>query len=107
MSIARFWQYGNAIVQCTQFSLFPLTTGGSILGILADRQADTPVDAQAVMALAFFVGLRPGEIQGLRWEDLTDGWVHVRRAVVRSIDGETKTSGSVAALLRTLARENC
>jgi len=56
------------------------------------------LDAQAVVALAFFVGLRPGEIQGLRWEDLTDGWVHVRRAVVRNIVGETKTSGSVASL---------
>ena len=56
------------------------------------------VDAQAVMALAFFVGLRPGEIQGLRWEDISDGWVHVRRSVVRNIVGETKTSGSVASL---------
>jgi len=56
------------------------------------------LDGQVVMALAFFVGLRPGEIQGLRWEDIADGWVHVRRSVVRNIVGETKTSGSVASL---------
>jgi hypothetical protein len=42
VSIAGIWQYGNAIIQRTEFSLFPLTTGGSILGILADRQADAP-----------------------------------------------------------------
>lgn len=56
------------------------------------------VDAQTIMALAFFVGLRPGEIQGLRWEDLSDGWLHVRRAVVRNVVGETKTKSSVASL---------
>jgi hypothetical protein len=42
VSIIRLFQYGNAIVQCTEFGFFPLTTGGSILGILADRQADAP-----------------------------------------------------------------
>jgi len=56
------------------------------------------VDAQTIVALAFFVGLRPGEIQSLRWEDLTDGWIHVRRAVVRNVIGETKTKSSVASL---------
>jgi len=40
--IAGLWQYGNAIIQRTEFSLFPLTTRSSILGIIADRQADTP-----------------------------------------------------------------
>jgi integrase len=56
------------------------------------------VDAQTIVGLSFFVGLRPGEIQGLRWEDLTDGWLHVRRAVVRNVIGETKTKSSVASL---------
>jgi hypothetical protein len=42
VSIAGLWQYGNAIIQGTEFSLFPLTTGGSILGILAHPQADAP-----------------------------------------------------------------
>ena len=52
-------------------------------------------DAQAVLALACFLGLRPGEIAGLRWEDIdTEGksrWIHIRRAVVRGVIGETKT----------------
>lgn len=31
-------------------------------------------------ALAFYAGLRHGEIQSLRWEDVTDGWIHVQRS---------------------------
>src|SRR4051812_2314971 len=42
VSIIGLRQYGNAIIQRTQFSLFSLTAGGSILGILADRQANAP-----------------------------------------------------------------
>lgn len=63
------------------------------------------VDAQLMVCLSFFVGLRPGEIQGLRWEDFdtvpdANGiwWVQIRRAVVRNRVGETKTKGSVASL---------
>src|SRR5262249_44518428 len=74
------------------------------------------VDCQLVMALAFFLGLRPGEIEGLRWEDFTretsdncemckeEKWemplphVHIRRAIARSVIGETKTKDSVAPL---------
>ena len=50
-------------------------------------------NAQAVLSLACFLGLRPGEIAGLRWEDIdTQGnWIHLRRAVVRGIVGELKT----------------
>lgn len=62
-------------------------------------------DCQLMVALSFFVGLRPGEIQGLRWEDFDPmpdpngiRWVHIRRSVVRNRVGETKTTGSVAAL---------
>jgi integrase len=58
-----------------------------------------------IVALSFFVGLRPGEIQGLRWEDFDTvpdlsgiRWVHIRRSVVRNRVGETKTKGSVASL---------
>jgi len=63
------------------------------------------VDAQLIVTLAFFLGLRPGEIQGLRWEDIdtmpdADGvrWIHIRRAVARNVIGETKTKASVASL---------
>jgi len=56
------------------------------------------VDCQLIVSLAFFLGLRPGEIQGLRWEDIDDNWIHIRRAVVRNVVGETKTKSSVASL---------
>ena len=63
------------------------------------------VDCQLIVALAFFLGLRPGEIQGLRWEDVDSvpddqglRWIHIRRAVARNFVGETKTTSSVASL---------
>ena len=63
------------------------------------------VDCQLIVALAFFLGLRPGEIQGLRWEDVDSvaddqglQWINIRRAVVRNRVGETKTTSSVASL---------
>jgi integrase len=56
------------------------------------------LDCQLIVALAFFLGLRPGEIAGLRWEDIDDTWIHIRRAVVRNVVGETKTKSSVASL---------
>jgi integrase len=63
------------------------------------------VDCQLIIALAFFLGLRPGEIQGLRWEDVDFTpdehglrWIHIRRAVARNVIGETKTTSSVASL---------
>jgi integrase len=63
------------------------------------------VDCQLIVALAFFLGLRPGEIQGLRWEDIDSDpdeqglrWIHIRRAVARNVIGETKTTSSVASL---------
>jgi integrase len=56
------------------------------------------VDCQLVMALACFMGLRPGEIAGLKWEDFDEDSVHIRRAVVRGVVGTTKTPESVATL---------
>jgi integrase len=56
------------------------------------------VDAQLVMALSCFLGLRPGEIAALRWEDLYKDSVHVRRSVVRGNVGTPKTPESIAAL---------
>ena len=63
------------------------------------------VDCQLIVAFAFFLGLRPGEIQGLRWEDIDSDpneqglrWIHIRRAVARNVIGETKTTSSVASL---------
>jgi integrase len=49
------------------------------------------VDAQLVMALSFFGGLRKGEIWGLQWSDIDDDFIHVRRAFSRGIVGEPKS----------------
>jgi integrase len=56
------------------------------------------VDAQAVFALAFFLGLRPSEIAGLKWSDIDGDYLHIRRAAVRGVVGDTKTPESVASL---------
>jgi integrase len=59
--------------------------------------ADDP-EAQLMMALAGFLGLRPSEICGLRFEDFTENAVHIRRAVTSGVEGPTKTEGSVGSL---------
>lgn len=56
------------------------------------------VDAQLVVALSFFVGLRPSEIAAARWEDFDTNAVNIRRAVVNGIVGTCKTVESVATL---------
>jgi integrase len=56
------------------------------------------VDAQLVMALACFLGLRPSEIAGLRWEDFEQNWLHIRRGVIRGRIDVPKTPESVASL---------
>jgi hypothetical protein len=55
------------------------------------------VDAQLVMALSCFLGLRPSEIAGLRWEDFDESSVHIRRAVVNGVLGTTKTKEATAS----------
>jgi len=72
---------------------YTLEEAENIISALVER-----VDCQLIMALAFFLGLRPGEIQGLQWEDFDEEWVHIRRAVARGVVGETKTKSSVASL---------
>ena len=56
--------------------------------------ADHP-DMQAVIAIVCWLGLRPGEANALRWEDVADGFVHVRRNIVRGVVGLPKTAESV------------
>ena len=56
------------------------------------------VDAQLVMALSFFLGLRPGETAALKWEDFDGQQVHIRRSVVRGVVGTPKTPESLAPL---------
>jgi integrase len=62
--------------------------------------SDAGLDAKCVFALAFFLGLRPSEISGLKWEDLTDdGRLQVRRGVVGRSINPTKTNNSESDLL--------
>jgi integrase len=56
------------------------------------------VDCQLILALSCFLGLRPGEIAALKWEDFDSESVHIRRSVVRGNVGTPKTLESVASL---------
>jgi integrase len=53
------------------------------------------VECQLIMALAYFFGLRRGEIQGLQWGDADADWVHIRRNMVNgritTIKGKKKS----------------
>jgi len=71
---------------------YTLDQSVSILKVL-DR-----VDAALVFSLAAFLGLRPSEIAGLKWEDIFDEEIHIRQAVVRGIAGDTKTPQSQRTL---------
>lgn len=54
--------------------------------------------AQAMVAFAGFLGLRPSEIAGLRWEDCAGDGVHIQRSVTRGVIGPTKTPESATRL---------
>jgi integrase len=56
------------------------------------------VDAQLVMALSFFAGMRKGEIQGLQWSDLDENYIHVRRAFSRGVVGTPKSKRALRSL---------
>ena len=64
-----------------------------IISALADH-----VDAQLVIALGFYEGLRPSEIGAVQWNDIDSGFIHIRRACVRGVVGPTKTPESQASL---------
>jgi integrase len=65
----------------------------NIISALVDR-----VDAQLVMALSFFLGLRKGEIQGLQWSDIDENFIHIRRAFSRGVVGTPKSKKSLRSL---------
>jgi integrase len=56
------------------------------------------VQCQLIMALAFFLGLRKGEIACLQWNDIDGGYVHVRRALSRGVVGTPKTKKSIRSI---------
>jgi integrase len=55
-----------------------------------------PEPARTIVAAAAFLGLRRGEIQGLRWEDFHDGAIYVQRSMWESHITEPKTRASKA-----------
>ena len=65
----------------------------NIISALVDH-----VDCQLIMALAFFLGLRKGEIQGLQWGDVDAGWLHIRRSISRGYETTPKTQKSIRSL---------
>ena len=54
--------------------------------------------AAVAVALAYFAALRPAEIRGLKWDDYSDGKLHVRRSYWRGVEGQTKTAESAASI---------
>lgn len=73
---------------------YTLAEAEDIISALVDH-----VDCQLVMALSCFLGLRPNEIAALKWEDLdSDGWLHIRRGVVRGVVDTPKTKESLAPI---------
>ena len=56
------------------------------------------VDCQLIVALSCFLGLRPGEIAALQWQDFDSDYVHIRHSVVRGNVGKPKTPESIASL---------
>jgi integrase len=65
----------------------------NVVTALIDR-----VDAQLVMALSFFAGMRKGEIQGLQWSDIDVDFIHIRRAFSRGVVGVPKSKKSVRSI---------
>jgi len=54
--------------------------------------------AAVAVALAYFAALRPAEIRGLEWADYDGAELQIKRAVWRSVLGETKTESSAASV---------
>ncbi len=67
--------------------------------------AHLPEPAQTVFAVAAYTGLRIGEIEGLRWQDVHDGAVNVSRCIWNGHVGAPKTrkSGGEVPLIPHLA----
>lgn len=65
----------------------------NVVTALVDR-----VDAQLMMALSYFAGLRKGEIQGLQWSDIDNDFAHIRRAFSRGVVGLPKSKRALRAV---------
>lgn len=87
-------------VQSPQDAVAPATTrhytmeqAENIISALIDH-----VDAQLIMSLLCFLGLRPSEAAALRWEDFDTESVSIRRGFVRGKIDTPKSASSVASL---------
>jgi integrase len=78
-------------VESKETEHYTLEQAEDMISALADH-----VDCQLILALSCFLGLRPGEIAGLKWEDFDGEWLHIRRNVVRGEIGEPKTKAAKA-----------
>ena len=66
-----------------------------ILAALDDR-----LDAQLIFAFCFYCGLRPGEVNALKFSDIVDGGaVHIQRAVSHNEVGKTKSPSGVRTIV--------
>jgi integrase len=72
---------------------YSLEEAEDIVSALVER-----VDAQLMFSLGFFLGLRPSEIRGLKWEDVDGIFLHLRRGVVMGKVGELKTEDSARSV---------
>jgi integrase len=60
------------------------------------------VECQLIMALAFFLGLRKGEIQGLQWGDVDADYIHVRRNLTKGKGGLHLTTPKTKKSVRSI-----
>ena len=69
----------------------------NVISALVER-----VDCQLIMALAFFMGLRKGEIQGLQWGDVDADYIHVRRNFTKGKGGLHLTTPKTKKSVRSI-----
>lgn len=72
---------------------YTLEEAENIVSALVDH-----VDAQLIFALAYFAGLRPGEIAALDWTDFDTEFIHIRRAIGQGVVAKPKTKKSIRAI---------
>jgi integrase len=59
-------------------------------------------ECQLIMVLAFFMGLRKGEIQGLQWGDIDADYIHVRRNFTKGKGGLHLTTPKTLKSVRSI-----
>ena len=80
-------------IEPEQTAHYTLEEAEDMISALVDH-----VDCQLALALSCFLGLRPGEIAAIKWEDFDENSVHIRRSVVRGKVDAPKTRESIAEL---------